>query len=134
MISELIAGGWQNFTARSGGPMHLRFILQPTMASLLAARAGWRDARAGRPVFLWGVFTDPLARGELLHSGWKDVGKVFVIACVLDAVYQLMVFKRASVTGMLFTGTLLAIAPYAVLRGPANRIARLFTGSRGAAA
>ena len=132
MFSELIADGWQNFTERSGGPMHLRFILQPATASLLAIRAGWQDARAGRPAFLWTVFTDPSARGELLRAGWKDIGKVFVIACVLDAIYQFIVFKHVSAIGMLFTGTLLALAPYAVLRGPAGRIAR-FTSRRGAA-
>ena len=133
MFSELIADGWQNFTERSGGPMHLRFILQPATASLLAIRAGWQDARAGRPAFLWTVFTDPSARGELLHAGWKDIGKVFVIACVLDAIYQFIVFKHVSAIGMLFTGTLLALAPYAVLRGPACRIARAVTGRRRAA-
>ena len=131
MISELIAGGWQNFTERSGGPMHLRFILQPTVASLLAVRAGWRDARAGRPTFLWAVLTNPSARGEMLRSGWKDVGKVFVIACVLDTIYQFIVDKRLSVTGMLFTATLLALAPYSILRGPVNRIARLFVPGGG---
>ena len=133
MFSELIADGWQNFTERSGGPMHLRFILQPATASLLAIRAGWKDARARRPAFLWTVFTDPSARGELLRAGWKDIGKVFVIACVLDAIYQFIVFKHVSAIGMLFTGTLLALAPYAVLRGPAGRIARSFTSRRGAA-
>jgi hypothetical protein len=127
MISELIADGWQNFTERSGGPMHLRFVLQPAVASLLAIRSGWKDARTGRPAFLWGAFTDPSARGELLRSGWKDVGKVFVIACALDAIYQFIVFKRISALGMLFTGSLLALVPYSILRGPANRISGRLT-------
>jgi hypothetical protein len=131
MFTDMIARGWENFTERPSGPMNLRFILQPAMASLLAIRAGWKDARAGRPAFLWEAFTNSAARAELLRSGWKDMGKAFVMAAVLDAIYQVIVHRRISVVGMLFTATLLALVPYAVLRGPANRIARLFM-SRGA--
>jgi hypothetical protein len=132
MFTDMIARGWENFTERPSGPMNLRFIIQPALASLLAIRAGWKDARAGRPAFLWEAFTNSAARGALLRSGWKDMSKAFVMAAVLDAVYQVIVHRRISVVGMLFTATLLALVPYTVLRGPANRIARLFIRSRGA--
>jgi hypothetical protein len=132
MFTDMIAHGWENFTERPSGPMNLRFILQPALASLLAIRAGWKDARAGRPAFLWAVFTNSAARAELLSSGWKDMGKAFVIAAALDAVYQVIVHRRISVIGMLFTAMLLALVPYALLRGPVNRIARPFIRSRGA--
>jgi lauroyl/myristoyl acyltransferase len=132
MFTDMIARGWENFTERPSGPMNLRFIIQPALASLLAIRAGWKDARAGRPAFLWEAFTNSAARRELLRSGWKDMGKAFVMAAILDAVYQVIVHRRISVIGMLFTATLLALVPYTVLRGPANRIARLFIRSRGA--
>lgn len=89
-------------------------------------------SRSGRPAFLWEVFTNSAARRELLRSGWKDMGKAFVMAAALDAVYQVIVHRRISVIGMLFTATLLALVPYTVLRGPANRIARLFIRSRAA--
>jgi len=132
MLTDMIARGWENFTERPSGPMNLRFILQPALASLLAIRAGWKDARASRPAFLWEAFTNSAARAELLRSGWKDMGKAFVMAAILDAVYQVIVHRRISVVGMLFTATLLALVPYAVLRGPANRVARLFIRSRAA--
>jgi len=132
MLTDMIARGWENFTERPSGPMNLRFILQPALASLLAIRAGWKDARASRPAFLWEAFTNSAARSELLRSGWKDMGKAFVMAAILDAVYQVIVHRRISVVGMLFTATLLALVPYAVLRGPANRVARLFIRSRAA--
>jgi hypothetical protein len=129
-ITEMLAAGWENFTARGSGPMNLRFIMQPAMASLLAIRAGWKDAKAGRPAFLWGAVTNPAARAELLRSGWKDMSKAFLLAAVLDAVYQVVVHERISVIGMLFTATLLALVPYSALRGPVNRIARGFMGPR----
>ena len=112
--------------------MNLRFIMRPTLASLLAIRAGWKDARAGRPAFLWETLTNPEARADLVRSGWKDMGKAFVVAGVLDAIYQVMVLERISVVATLFTATLLALVPYSLLRGPANRVARRFTRSRGA--
>src|SRR5436190_18740691 len=94
MIGDMIAQGWENFTARGSGPMNLRFIMQPTLASLLAIRAGWKDARAGRPAFLWETLTNPEARADLVRSGWKDMGKAFVVAGVLDAIYQVIVLER----------------------------------------
>ena len=32
-------------------------------------------------------------RKDLLREGWKDVGKIFVIAVALDAICQLIVFR-----------------------------------------
>jgi hypothetical protein len=132
MIGDMIAQGWENFTERGSGPMSLRFILQPTLASLLAIRAGWKDARSGRPVFLWALVTNSAARKDLVRSGWKDIGKMFVMATVLDATYQVIVHKRIVFVAALITATLLALVPYTVLRGPANRIARAFLRSRAA--
>jgi hypothetical protein len=132
MFGDMIAQGWENFTERGSGPMSLRFILQPTLASLLAIRAGVKDARAGRPPFIWAALTDPAARGELVRSGWKDMSKMFVMAAVLDAIYQVIVHKRVVVIAALITATLLALLPYTVVRGPANRVARIFLRSRAA--
>ena len=55
----------------------------------------------------------------------------FLVAIALDAVYQIITVQFIYPLELLFTATLLALAPYAVLRGPINRLARLFlTGSR----
>jgi hypothetical protein len=35
----------------------------------------------------------PGHRPELLRQGWKDVGKVFILAVVLDSIYQLIVHR-----------------------------------------
>ena len=36
----MIGRGWDNFLARPNGSLSLRFYVQPTMAGLLALRAG----------------------------------------------------------------------------------------------
>jgi hypothetical protein len=55
-------------------------FLQPGVAVILAIRAGLRDARAGRRPYFWAVLMDLDHRKDLLREGWKNVGKVFVVA------------------------------------------------------
>ena len=80
MLEEIIARGWENLVGRFGGPMSFRFLVQPAVAIIFAVRAGLRDARAGRPPFLWKLLTKSDHRRELLRQGWKDVGTVFIVA------------------------------------------------------
>jgi hypothetical protein len=121
---------WHNLISRSTGPLHFRLILQPAMATLLAIRAGLADARKGRPAFLWAAITNPAERRELLRNGWKDVGKVFMLAAVLDLIYQLIVHRGVYLGEVIFVAATLAIVPYVLLRGPINRIARRVGGER----
>jgi len=74
------------------GLLAFRLSLQPSVAVILAIRAGLRDARAGRPAYFWAVLMNLDHRKDLLREGWKDVGKIFVIAVALDAICQLIVF------------------------------------------
>jgi hypothetical protein len=110
--------------------MNLRFIFQPTIAAVMALRAGLKDAREGRPAYLWAAFTNPEHRWQLLHGGWKDMRTTFLISITLDAVYQIMIHRSIYVLELIFTATLLALVPYFILRGPTNRVARRFV-SRG---
>jgi hypothetical protein len=52
------------------------------------------------------------------------VGKVFILALVLDSIYQLAVNRGVYVLELLITATVLAIVPYVLIRGPVNRIAQ----------
>ncbi|MEI6950138.1 hypothetical protein V9K67_23335 [Paraflavisolibacter sp. H34] len=126
IITDAVERGWDNFLARPKGPLNFRFILQTLMATSLAIRAGIKDARAGQPPFLWTVFSDRARRRQLKRSGWKDVQRLFFLACLLDAIYQLIVHQGIFLFELLFTATLLAVLPYILLRGPANRVARGF--------
>src|SRR3954470_20053824 len=129
-MGEILQRVWENLIGRASGPMNFRLIVQPLVASLLAIRAGVRDARHGRPAFLWAALSNPAYRPELLHQGWKDVGKVFILALVLDSIYQLIVHRGVFFLELLVTAIVLAIVPYVLLRGPINRIVRGITSGR----
>ncbi len=123
-MEEAILRGIANLVARLDGPMHVRFILQPSVAILLAIRAGLRDAREGSPPFLFALVTEGRRR-ERLRQAWSDIGTVFFVACVLDAIYQVWIHRSIYLLELLLTATLLALVPYALARGPAMRVARL---------
>ena len=110
--------------------MNLRLIIQPTVATILAIRAGLRDARQNRGPFLWTVLFNPEHRRELLLQGWKDIGKVFLLAAILDVVYQLIVHRGVYTLELLITAVTLAIIPYTLLRGLISRIAKMVLAAR----
>jgi len=126
-ITDMIARGWQNFVARPQGPLNLRFIIQPTLASIIALRAGLKDAKAGRPAYLWAVFTNSDYRKIFVHGGLKDLRVPIFVGATLDAVYQIIIHRWIYPLELVFTVTLLALVPYFILRGPVNRIARMFS-------
>jgi len=123
-MEDLLARLAENMHIRATGPMKFRLILQPLMASIFAIMAGMKDARAGRTPFLWGLFYDPANRADMLKDGWKSVGKVFLIALALETVFQIFVLKTFYPLEALTTAFLLAIVPYLILRGIANRLTR----------
>jgi hypothetical protein len=109
---------------RVSGPMKFRLVLQPVMASIFAIRSGLADARAGKPPYFWSLVTDPAQRDDMLKDGWKSVGKVFVLALVLDVVYQIIVSRFVYPGEAIIVACILAIAPYLILRGLVTRLAR----------
>jgi hypothetical protein len=125
-LLEMILRGWDNFLARPSGSLNLRFFVQPTMAALLALQAGIQDARQGRQGYLWAILTRPERRLQLLHEGWRGAMTPFLAASALDCVYQILTVRFIYPLELLFTATVLALVPYALLRGPFNRLARLF--------
>lgn len=117
---------WQNLAGRVTGPLKFRLVLQPLVAIFFAIRAGIRDAREGRPAFLWTAVTDKSQRRDLFRSAWADVGKVFIVACIIDVIYQILELNRVHIVGMLFVAAVLALLPYVIIRGPVSRIVKLF--------
>ena len=111
-----------NMAARVSGPMQLRLLLQPLMASILAIRAGLADAKAGKTPYFWALFSDPVHRATIVKDGWKSVGKVFVLALILDVIYQIVATRFVYVGEAITTALLLAIAPYLILRGLVTRL------------
>lgn len=122
-MNDVLARIVENMGDRISGPMHLRIFLQPAMAMLLAALDGWKDAKAGRPPYFWSLLTVPEHRTEMLQSGWKSIGKVFILAIILDSIYQIIALRFIYPGELLLVALLLALAPYLVLRGIVGRIA-----------
>ena len=123
-MEELIARGWEGLVNRVGGPMTFRLILQPLMATLLAVRAGLKDAREGRPPYLWTLLTEPEQRVDLLREGWRSIARVFILAVVMDLIYEWVVGRAFYPLETIIVAIVLAVVPYLLLRGPVNRIAR----------
>ena len=123
-MEDLLTRFVENLLGRVSGPMKFRLILQPLMAVIFAVRSGLKDAKEGRPAYFWAIFTDPANRRDMLRDGWKSVGKVFIVAIIIDLVYQLIVFRWLYPGEALIVATVLAIVPYLLIRGPVNRIAR----------
>jgi hypothetical protein len=82
----------------------------------------------GSPAYFWAVLSTPKSRGELIKKGWRSVGKVFILAIILDSIYQMEVHKTIYAGELLIVAFMLAIVPYLLVRGPVNRIVRLFRG------
>lgn len=114
----------ENLTDRVSGPMKFRLLLQPVMASVFAVVSGLKDAKAGKPPYFWSLLTDPVHRRDMVKDGWKSVGKVFVLALILDVVYQVIVLRFVYPGEAVVVAFVLAILPYLILRGLVTRIAR----------
>ena len=73
--------------------MSFRFVLQPVVAAIFAIIAGLEDARLGRRPYLWAILTEPANRAALVKEGWTRIGKVFLVAILLDLLYQVVVLR-----------------------------------------
>jgi hypothetical protein len=96
----------------------------PTVVTILAIRAGLKDAREGQPAFLWAILTNPAERRRLLRSAAKDVGTIFIVAVVLDTTYQLVVLRAFYPVQLVIIAVACAIVPYVVVRGLVTRLTR----------
>ena len=124
-LLEMFSRGLGELVARFSGPLNFRLFVMPTVVSVLAIRAGLRDAREGRPPFLLGVLARPTERRDLFRSAIKDAGKVFVMAIILDTTYQLYVLRTLYPAQVLIVAIASAIVPYVLVRGLTQRLARV---------
>jgi hypothetical protein len=117
---------YDNLFARIDGPLHFRIILQPIMASIFAVIDGIKDAKLGKPAYFWDIVSNPAQRSEQMKTAWKRISKIFILAVVLDVIYQLKVLHWVYIGETLTVAIILAVLPYILLRGPINRLCRLF--------
>ena len=121
---------WRNIVARPGGPMTFRFVLQPAMATLAAMRDGAADARRGRTPYLSAILFGAERRSARLWEGVISTARILVLGLVMDVAYQLAFLDSFHPGEAAAVAILLAFLPYALLRGPAARLARLWTARR----
>lgn len=121
-----VARGWQNMIARPNQSLALRFLLQSAVSAILAIRDGIRDARIGRSPYFWTMLSSPAQHSAHLHEGISAIGTIFLIAIALDVVYQIIELQAFHPNEALFVATFLAFVPYLILRGPVERLARLW--------
>ena len=129
---EIFSRVWDNLIHRTEGPMYFRFYIQPAMALFFAIRAGVRDAKLNRVPYLWRWMTAIGEGREIASEGWKDYGKVFILATLLDIIYQVIVIYGAKTQAIFYplesfiVAILLAFIPYILFRGPVSRLVKLF--------
>jgi len=112
----------EDLVARLTGPMHFRLILQPLVAIALGIRDGLKDARAGRPPFIMDLLVRPEARKRQLKRALQSLTKPLIIAIVLDAVAQYLMFGTIYPGAAVFVGVVVMAVPYSLARGLTNRI------------
>jgi TRAP-type C4-dicarboxylate transport system permease large subunit len=116
---------WRSVLARPGAPMTFRFLLQPAMAGLAAWRDGFADARFDRAPYLSTVLFRADRRGSRIWEGVLSTSKILILGAVMDVIYQALVLGEFYPGEAAIVAVLLAFVPYALLRGPIGRVARL---------
>jgi hypothetical protein len=123
---------WQNLLDRPSGPMAIRIVLQPIMASFSALIDGIKDARTGRNPYLWTILSNPLKRSSRLHEGLISTARIILLGLGMDLIYQYLVFDTFHPAEAVIIAGVLCFLPYLLLRGPITRIARRWLDRRSA--
>ena len=124
-MEDILTRFVNDLIGRLTGPLTFRLFLQPGVAPFFALRDGAKDARDGRPPHVWRMVTGPPeARRRRLRETWSAVGKVFIMAAVVDWVYQWITIRWIYPVESIVTATILAVVPYMLLRGVTNQIVR----------
>jgi hypothetical protein len=116
----------EELLGRIEGPFAFRLVLQPIVAAALAIRAGIKDARTGRSPHMWSIIHEPERRRQLLRETWREIKKVFIVAVLIDVVYEFVVFRWVYPLQPFIVAAVLAVLPYLLLRGLVNRLARRY--------
>ena len=90
----MLRQAWEDFVARTTGPLRFRFVLQPAIVIVMAILAGRRDARAGRRPFLVAFFTNSAERPALILDLMREINAPGRVA-FLFATHDPIVVARA---------------------------------------
>jgi hypothetical protein len=110
-----------DFADRMSGPMHMRLVMQPVMASLFGFRDGRADVRDGHRPWLSSV-GDRRTRSERLAHAWGRISRIFVMGFAMDCAYQLIDQHTLYPGESLIIASILAILPYVIVRDLTHRL------------
>jgi hypothetical protein len=115
---------WRDLTGRGmfGGSFQWRLILQPLAATILGARFGIRDARAGKRPFFVALARGEGGRAELLARAARDAVLPLFVAFVIDSILQHIILGRVRPLAAVIVGGLLVFLPFLIVRALSNRI------------
>lgn len=112
---------------RHSGPLSIRLIIQPIMSLAYAVISGIKDAKAGRvPFLIDGLILGKENRKVALTELWKNVGKLFIMAVIMEVIFEIIEFKTVHPFEVIRVSFFLSILPYIIFRGVAERIISLF--------
>lgn len=115
-MEEAITRLWEHLGDRVGGPMSFRLIMQPAMAAIIGVVDGLRFAREGRSFLLWGGPKDSDERRAQRNATMMAIGKVLLLAIILDLVYQFIVQSGFYFGEAVLVAAFVALVPYFVVR------------------
>jgi hypothetical protein len=125
-LFEMFLRGLGEMIDRFSGPLNFRLVIMPLVVTAFAVRSGIRDARQGKRAFLGALLFETGQRITALRSALKDVGKVFIMALIMDTIYQLLVLPSFYPVQLLAVAWSCAIVPYLIARSPTTLIARAY--------
>lgn len=111
------------FSEMWNGPGRLRFFLQPVLAILLGIRDGVRDAKDGRPPYVWSVLTGTDRKQQLKH-GLKQIAVPWAVGFGLSLVFQYVIRRVVHVGIAALFGAVFIAIPYMAARALSNRVYR----------
>jgi hypothetical protein len=123
-MEELLTRDWQDLIGRVDGPFAFRLVLQPVVAAILAVRAGLRSARQGDVPYNLALLTGVGHRRALLSEGWKDLGRLIIVAVVIDVIYQIIALRWIYPIQSLIIALIVSVPSYVAFRGPTTRLVR----------
>ena len=123
-IVEMLMTRLEHLLGRAAGPLNFRLLIMPLVVTFFAVRAAMRDARQGQPPFFRAFLSKRVEREQLIRSALKDVGKIFIVAIVLDTTYQILVLKSFYLGELLIVVMVSAVLPYLVVRSVVSPLMR----------
>jgi hypothetical protein len=124
-VFDLLQRSVEQLLGRASGPLHLRLLMMPTVVSVITVRAAFREAReqalAARP----SMPSRADARPHTLRGLSQDIGRVVVMACILDSAYQVFVLGTFRPLQLVIVVVATAVLPYVLLLPPLSLLARI---------